>query len=154
MQQQSHCRTTNRQVGLSQSSTTFSPDMKNDTWGTCSSYCLVATFSNPQPARGPYGKKTPPSTTLIQPVQPPSKAKMKTAGKQTYLNAVFAYLLHQSWDAITTFIFICSLMPSITNTNESNLLFSQPPHSYSLHSRTVLTHISSTYYAMFKDQQK
>lgn len=153
-QHQNYCKTTNRQVGLSKWSITFSPHVKNNTWGKFSCYCLVATFFNPQLAKGPHGKKTPPSTTLIQPVQPHNKVKMKTAGKHTCLNAVFAYILHQSWDAITTFIFICSFMPSITDTNESNLLFSQPPHSFSLRSRTVLTYISSTYYAMFKHQHK
>lgn len=55
-QHQSHCKTTNRQVGLSKSSTTFSPNMKNNTGGKFSCYCMVATFFNPQLAKGPHGK--------------------------------------------------------------------------------------------------
>lgn len=57
-------------------------------------------FSQPTTCKGRKDgkkwKKLPPYITLIQPVQPHNKVKMKTAGKQTCLNAVFAYISHQS----------------------------------------------------------
>lgn len=63
-------------------------------------------------------------TVLVQPVQPrEEKLQMTAASKQTWLNAVFAHTSQLCWDATsTTFYFICSLMPTITPIEESNVL--------------------------------
>lgn len=139
-QDKSHCKTANRQVNRA-----FSSNVENNTWGTGSTYCFIATFSMPLTSN--FFPELAGRPHNFNPV----KLQMKTtAGEHTRLNTVFAYILQQFWKAATTFLFISVWChPSLIGMKPT-YISRQLPHSFSLGSTTAFTYIGSAYYATLK----